>query len=225
MFARIYRAFCRPCEISSTCDYEWIALEMDFINVSLNIAASASLILLMPGPTNTLLMTSGYTSGPVRTLPLIATEAFGYSIAISVWGFLLIALSVRYPDIGMGVKLLCAAYLSLLAYRIGSLRQLASESHRTAVSCRSLLTATLLNPKALIFASVVFPREVYSTTELYSCALLSFVLILVPIGFAWAWLGQVVSNAPNHTLHRWIPKLIGLSLSSFSVYLTYSALK
>lgn len=198
---------------------------MDFISVSLNIAASASLILLMPGPTNTLLMTSGYTNGPLRTWPLIATEAFGYSISISVWGFLLIALSARYPDIGMGVKLLCATYLLLLAYRIGSLRQLASGTQRAAVSCSALLTATLLNPKALIFASVVFPREAYSTAQFYSCALLSFVLIVVPIGFVWAWLGQVVSSAPNHTLHRWVPKLIGLSLSSFAAYLTYSALR
>lgn len=59
---------------------------MDFINVFLNVTTGASLILMMPGPTNTLLMTSGYTCGPAKTLPLIATEAFGYSIAISAWG-------------------------------------------------------------------------------------------------------------------------------------------
>jgi threonine/homoserine/homoserine lactone efflux protein len=198
---------------------------MDFINVFLNIASGASLILLLPGPTNTLLMTSGYTCGPARTLPLIATEAVGYSIAISAWGFVLIALSVHYPEIGTAVKLLCAAYLLLLAYRIGSMKQLASDSRRSVVSSKLLLTATLLNPKALLFASVVFPREVYGTAELYTWALLSFVLIVVPIGLAWAWLGQVVSAAPSHSMQRWVPKLIGLSLLSFSLYLTYSALK
>ncbi|CAD5202758.1 LysE family translocator [Pseudomonas sp. FEN] len=198
---------------------------MDFINVFLNIASGASLILLLPGPTNTLLMTSGYTCGPARTLPLIATEALGYSIAISAWGFVLIALSARYPGIGTAMKLLCAAYLTFIAYRIASMKQLTSESQRSAVSSRSLLTATLLNPKALLFASMVFPREVYGTAELYSWALLSFILIVVPIGVAWAWLGQVVRTAPSHAMQRWVPKLIGLSLLSFSIYLTYSALK
>lgn len=198
---------------------------MDFINVFLNISSGASLILLMPGPTNTLLMTSGYTCGPARTLPLIATEAFGYSIAISAWGFVLIALSARYPGIGTAVKLLCAAYLAYLAVRIASTKLLASKSRRPAVSFRSLMIATLLNPKALLFASVVFPREVYGTAELYSWALLSFVLVVVPIGLAWAWLGQAIRTAPSHAMQRWVPKLIGLSLLSFSTYLTCSALK
>lgn len=198
---------------------------MDYLTASFNIAAGAALILLMPGPTNTLLMTSGYTSGPARTSPLIATEAFGYSIAISAWGFVLIALATRYPDLGIGLKLLCAGYLGLLAYRIASLRQLASEPRGSVVSCRALLMVTLLNPKALILASVVFPREVYTTVERFGWALLSFLLILVPIGFTWAWLGTVVSRTPHHNVHRWVPKLVGLSLLSFSVYLTYSALK
>lgn len=198
---------------------------MDFINVFLNITSGASLILMMPGPTNTLLMASGYTCGPARTLPLIATEALGYSIAISAWGFVLIELSARYAGIGTAVKLLCAIYLAYLAVRIASTKLLASESRRSAVSSKSLLTATLLNPKAFLFASVVFPREVYGTAELYSWALLSFVLIVVQIGFAWAWLGQAVRTAPSHAMQLWMPKLIGLSLLSFSIYLTWSALK
>lgn len=198
---------------------------MDFIHVFLNITTGASLILMMPGPTNTLLMTSGYTCGPARTLPLIATEALGYSIAISAWGFVLIALSARYPGVGTAVKLLCAAYLAHLAARIATTKLMASGSRRPAVSLKSLLTATLLNPKALLFASVVFPREVYGTAQLYSWALLSFVLIVVPIGLAWAWLGQVVRTAPSHAMQLCVPKLIGLSLLSFSIYLTLSALE
>jgi threonine/homoserine/homoserine lactone efflux protein len=198
---------------------------MDFVSVFLHIATGGALILMMPGPTNTLLMTSGYTSGLTRTLPLIAIEAFGYSIAISAWGFILIAFSARYPSIGMAVKLLCAAYLIFLAHGIASMKRFASDSRRAAVSSRSLLTATLLNPKALLFASVAFPQEVYGTAELYSWALLSFILIVLPIGLVWAWLGQVVRAAPNQTMQRWFPKLIGLSLISFSVFLTYSTLK
>ncbi len=45
-----------------------------------------SLVLIMPGPTNTLLLSSGLKVGVRRTRHLVMAEALGYVIAISLWG-------------------------------------------------------------------------------------------------------------------------------------------
>ena len=54
-------------------------------------------ILLTPGPTNTLLASSGIQVGFKKTFRLIPAEAFGYLIAISLWGILIGKISVHLP--------------------------------------------------------------------------------------------------------------------------------
>lgn len=68
-------------------------------------------ILLTPGPTNTLLASSGIESGIRKSLKLIPAEAFGYLIAISVWGFLIDSIADKFPVIPPIMKLLSATYI------------------------------------------------------------------------------------------------------------------
>lgn len=54
-------------------------------------------ILLTPGPTNTLLASSGIESGVKKSIKLIPAEAMGYFIAISLWGILIDSVAASYP--------------------------------------------------------------------------------------------------------------------------------
>ncbi|SAK46672.1 putative transmembrane protein [Caballeronia hypogeia] len=45
-------------------------------------------ILVTPGPTNTLLAAAGLRRGVKRAMPLVGAELGGYFIAISAWGYL-----------------------------------------------------------------------------------------------------------------------------------------
>jgi len=54
-------------------------------------------ILLTPGPTNTLLASSGVQVGVRKSLLLIPAESVGYLIAITAWGMLIGKVSDTFP--------------------------------------------------------------------------------------------------------------------------------
>ena len=72
-------------------------------------------ILLTPGPTNTLLASSGIQVGLRKSLLLIPAEAIGYIIAISAWGMLIGKVSTTLPLLPTFLKLLSAGYIVFLS--------------------------------------------------------------------------------------------------------------
>lgn len=197
---------------------------MDTLAMLSGIVLGAALILVVPGPTNTLLLTAGYLRGIRRALPLVVAEMVGYGLAISAWGFCLYAMALRYPWVMAVAKLGCALFIAALAYRMGCKPLLGDDRTATPITFRGLFTATLLNPKALLFATAVFPREVYDLPGLYGYALAAFWLTIAPIGLVWIWLGQCVQRSATSWLQRQLPRLVGLALSLFAAWLTYTAL-
>jgi len=68
-------------------------------------------VLLTPGPTNTLLASSGIRLGVRRSARLIPAEVLGYIIAITVWGTLIDTVSATLPILPTLLKLLSAFYI------------------------------------------------------------------------------------------------------------------
>ncbi|WP_269146623.1 LysE family translocator [Burkholderia cepacia] len=119
------------------------------------------MVLIVPGPTNMLLFSSGISLGLARTLPLLLAEGSGYVVSISVWGVSLLAFDVEHPQFLSMIKLACASYLLLLAAKMWTRSRLEGDQCPKTVTWWDVSVATLLNPKAFLLASAAFPIQAF----------------------------------------------------------------
>ena len=157
-------------------------------------ALSTAVILLTPGPTNTLLAAAGLERGAKGALPLIACELLGYLIAISVWGAVLAPLQSSYPWVAILARAASSLYLIYIAVMVWRAASVLQTSGQRSVGPHSLFVATLLNPKALLFSSAIFPVLSPSNMQIYFSATALFVCLLIPIGIAWTMFGAALAN-------------------------------
>lgn len=182
-------------------------------------------ILLTPGPTNTLLASSGIQSGIRNSLRLIPAEALGYLIAISIWGLIIGTVSKKFPMIPVILKLFSAAYIFYLAVKLWRTATVQEDFTQPSIRPRELFLATLLNPKALLFATAIFPVFVWQSATVYSAHMLTFLLLILPIAFFWIMIGSVLASNKISWLNQCnMQRTASLVLISFSVPLSYSAL-
>jgi threonine/homoserine/homoserine lactone efflux protein len=175
-------------------------------------------ILLVPGPTNTLLATSGVTVGFVRSLPLLLCELIGYETAIVVYRLVLGPVLAHSPSGARLMHALAGAYLVALA--LGLWRWQLARATR-AVRPHHVLVTTLLNPKALLIALVLIP--------LPGAADARYWLMLTPliplIGSIWIAFGRFLSRSGSPGLTAVIPKAASVVLGAFAAFLIVSALR
>lgn len=150
------------------------------------VAACLSL-LATPGPTNTLLATSGAESGLRRSVPLLAAELSGYLLAISVLRFVLGPFVASRPVFGVALQIVVTLYLIHLAAMLWRRGAQQLVSGRSVTFGRVFLT-TMLNPKGLIFAFTLLPPKAALPELLPWLAGLSAQIVI--IGFAWILLGS-----------------------------------
>ena len=182
-------------------------------------------ILLTPGPTNTLLASSGIQVGLRKSFRLIPAEAFGYLISITLWGFLIGKISVHLPLLPTFLKLFSAGYILFLALRLWRTATVSENFIQKGIRARELFVATLLNPKALLFASAIFPAIAWTNPQYYVAHMLVFLLLIVPIAFFWTFIGSVLaSNRISWLNQANLQRTASLVLVSFSIPLSYSAL-
>jgi len=182
-------------------------------------------ILLTPGPTNTLLASSGIQVGFQKSLKLIPSEVFGYLISISIWGIFVNRIAETLPTLPAVLQLLSAMYIIYLAVKLWKNAANTDLAKTAMIGPRELFVATLLNPKALLFASAVFPISTWESLQGYMQNMTVFVLMLVPIAFFWVFMGNLLtSNKISWLNQRNLQRTASLILITFSVPLSYSAL-
>lgn len=182
-------------------------------------------ILLTPGPTNTLLASSGIQVGIRHSLRLIPAEAFGYLISITIWGFLIGKVSIHLPLLPAILKLFSASYITYLAIKLWRTANVELSFNQPTIRARELFFATLLNPKALLFASAIFPTLAWTNLNYYFSHMLVFLVLIVPIAFFWTFIGSILATNRIGWLNQAnLQKTASIVLVSFSIPLGYSAI-
>lgn len=183
-------------------------------------------ILFTPGPTNTLLASSGIQVGVRRSLMLVPAEALGYVVAISAWGLLIGYVSDKYPAIPSILKLFSASYILYLAIKLWRTQapEMGQSQEVATIRARELFYATLLNPKALLFASAVFPAIVWKNSMAYTSHMLVFIFLIIPIAIFWTCLGAfLVRKKLRWLTPHLLQKFASVILVFFCIPLSYSA--
>ena len=166
-------------------------------------------ILGTPGPTNTLLATSGAAVGLRSSLPLLLGELFGYLIAIGAMRLVLGPVIAAYPPLAAGLKLAVAGYLLWLAIRLWLRSATLAGSGRVTVI--NVFVTALLNPKALIFALSVFPMS-HPGLHWY---FLAFTVLVLTAGSSWVLIGKAVGAAAGRHAGL-VPRVASVALAGFA---------
>jgi threonine/homoserine/homoserine lactone efflux protein len=169
------------------------------------LVASYSLLAL-PGPTNTLLATSGAGVGFTRSLPLLAAELCGYLTAVALLRLFLGPFVVDSPMAGVILRTVVTVYILYLAallWRSAS-RELCDGP---AVTFGQVLLTTLLNPKAIIFAFLLLPLQAGPLELAPWLAVLA--LQIVTAGAAWLAVGAVLGRGARRSAHPHLVNRVG----------------
>ncbi len=186
----------------------------------------SALVLLMPGPTNTLLLSSGAIVGFTRTLKLIAAEIAGYLIAIIAWGIFLMGLSQHAPWTATVIKCLAAGYVGWMAVKVWNIHLHVDGDDK--IKAHNVFVTTLLNPKAFVFASYIMPAATFTSGLVFGYAMLAFISALLPVSVCWSLAGNILiskgSLVPGINPQR-VFRCASLVLCVFSVTLFYDVVR
>lgn len=145
-------------------------------------------LLATPGPTNTLLATSGAVCGFRRSLVLLLGELSGYLLAIALLRVIVGPVVAALPAFGIALRLAVCAYLVHLALTFWWRSSTPMDTVQP-VTLQRVFVTTLLNPKAVIFAFTLLPfTPAMGLGEMLPwLAALSFLIAMV--GSSWIALG------------------------------------
>ena len=167
----------------------------------LNVMSALGLLLLMPGPTNTLLLRSGVLSGFRRAWTLSLLECLAYLLQISFWGYALSHIGANAPWCLKVMQFVSICYLVKTSY--GLWREPAVDLSLlpgARVSRWHFFLLTLINPKGLLVVSFIVPVQTFADLALYGQFVMQFTAVVIPVGCAWVLFGARIKRSG----HAWL---------------------
>jgi threonine/homoserine/homoserine lactone efflux protein len=181
-------------------------------------ALAVAAILGVPGPTNTLLAAAGAALGWRRGLAMIPAEAAGYLASICLLGFALGPVVAAVPALAAALRGAVVAYLALLAWRLWRQGPAAMADARSPIGPRQLFVATLLNPKALVFAFGIIPFG-RPGVALY---LAGFAVMAACAAAAWVGIGAAIGRVAGASGRTLVPRIGAIAMGGFATILATS---
>jgi threonine/homoserine/homoserine lactone efflux protein len=175
---------------------------------------AALLLLLTPGPTNTLLAAGGATLGTRRALPLVGAEVAGYAVAILMLEIFVAPIAEAIGWVGVALRIASGLYLAFVAWKLW---RSASRAQDRATTFGHVFLATLSNPKAMVFVFVILPPRSIGLgplLELYGVVLL---LLIALAGSCWVMLGGLVHAGSGGRGVAWVRRMSSVVVALFSV--------
>ena len=178
-------------------------------------------VLCAPGPTNALLCTSAGLVGIARSLPLILAELAGYCIAIGAMRLAGGPLITAVPSFGLLLRVLLIGYLLALSWRLWQTDPALIRKDARFITLPQVFVATLLNPKALVFAFAVFPSPDASRSIIPYAAVFTLVALCASTG--WIAFGAVIGRlGQDGQARRLLPRLAAVVLSVLACAIGFS---
>ena len=174
-----------------------------------------------PGPNNAMVLASGLKFGFVKTMPTMAGITVGHIVQLILVCLGLGKIFQIYPEIHSFLKLLCAAYLLYLGYKIiGSFSRIKEDGSKPILFYEAALFQ-IVNPKAWSISSMA--ASSFLTAEKNLLLSISFIaviaLVICPISISpWAAFGAGIKKfVKNNQVRRSIEYLLAVLLLSTAI--------
>jgi threonine/homoserine/homoserine lactone efflux protein len=153
-------------------------------------AGALVLLLVVPGPTNTLLMRAGMLFGFTASWRMAFIECLAYLLQVSVWGVALFYLSAWSPWAVKVTQLAAVCYLLKLSFTLWQHKNSAVDPACDRFSGLYFFWLTVMNPKGLLIVSFIAPAGAFATLTGYAGFMVTLALVVIPVGCTWIVLGS-----------------------------------
>jgi threonine/homoserine/homoserine lactone efflux protein len=184
-------------------------------------ALAVIVLLATPGPTNTLLAASGAGAGFAPSVHLVAAELAGYLTSILLLMLVAGPAVSAHPGMQVSLKVAAGAWLAYSAVRLWREAGDGFPASPAPIGFGRVFLTTLINPKALVFALVLFPSGPASDVMAATAA---FAVLVMAAGLSWIGFGCLLAGSGAGLLTpRRISRGAAVVLAVFASLVTGSA--
>ena len=167
------------------------------LNILIALVSFYFVMYVTPGPNNAMVLTSGLKFGFLKTIPHMSGITIGHIIQLILVCLGLGKIFQMFPEIQTILKIICAAYILYLGYKIiGSFSKIKEDDSRPLKFYEAALFQ-IVNPKAWTISSMAaasfLPKDENLIFSILYIAVIA--LIICPLSISpWAAFGSSIRN-------------------------------